>query len=85
MEPECSQEPATGSFLRLNVFESDLYTLDFKLPPWNEYWFLVLGFFHGVRGEFLDAAVANLIWLLLKSDWPLLHTADSAHILSAPI
>ena len=31
-----------------------LNNLNFKLSPWNEYWFLVLGFLHGVRGEFTD-------------------------------
>jgi hypothetical protein len=30
------------------------FYVDFKLSPWNEYWFLVLGFLHGVRGEFTD-------------------------------
>jgi hypothetical protein len=40
--------------------------LDFKFSPLNEYWFLVLGFLHGVRGEFSDdvsvAAVVSDTW-----------------------
>jgi hypothetical protein len=27
---------------------------DFRLSPWNEYWFLALGILHGVQDKFPD-------------------------------
>ena len=33
-----------------------LSVLDFRLSPWNEYWFLVLGILHGVQDKFPDDA-----------------------------
>jgi hypothetical protein len=41
---------------------------DLGLSLWNEYWFLVLGFLHGVQSEFTDdvseIAVGPIICIL---------------------
>jgi hypothetical protein len=37
-------------------------TLNFKLSPWNEFWYLVLGVLHGVRGEF-PATFREPLWV----------------------
>jgi hypothetical protein len=39
------------SFIR---FSEHAVSLDFRLSPWNEVWFLVLVVLHGVRGKFPD-------------------------------
>jgi hypothetical protein len=36
------------------IDSSSKFVFDFRLSPWNEYYFLVFGFLHGVRGEFID-------------------------------
>ena len=48
--------------------------LDFKLLSWNEYWFFVLGFMHGMRGEFSDdvsgaSCGSHLHWSWVTA-WP---------------
>jgi hypothetical protein len=35
--------------------------LDFRLSPWNEYCFLVLGFLHGVQPEFIDNVLETAV------------------------
>jgi hypothetical protein len=38
--------------MRFRTESDNFVILDFRLSPWNEYWFLVLGFLHGVSGKF---------------------------------
>ena len=42
--------------------------VDFRLSPWNEYCFLVLGVLHGVRGEFTDDVSKNAVGSVFTSD-----------------
>ena len=55
---QSGKEKSAWDYVRISQSVSQsvslLVCLEFKLLPWNEYWFLVLGFLHGVRGEFSD-------------------------------
>jgi hypothetical protein len=56
-----TQTLMTRTNCRVSPFVNKIQNFDFRLSPWNEYRYLVLGIFHGVRGKFPDGVSGDAV------------------------